>query len=158
MIAALIRAAVAHRVFVLLAALVLAAAGMFSLLHTPLERRDQHGPRLSAVIEPADQPPAPVREPGDTPDGHIRVVRARGGGERGDRGVTVQTRVQDVVLTGIGDGVAEVLAHRAPPAARSRADPVRSSTSTAAKAAARRARTSAIRTTPPAVRSASSRT
>ncbi|HJW06970.1 MAG TPA: CusA/CzcA family heavy metal efflux RND transporter [Rhodanobacter sp.] len=37
MIAALIRAAVAHRVFVLLAALALAAAGAFSLVRTPLD-------------------------------------------------------------------------------------------------------------------------
>ena len=37
MIAALIRAAIAHRVFVLLAALVLALAGVYSALHTPVD-------------------------------------------------------------------------------------------------------------------------
>src|SRR3546814_2970221 len=37
MIAALIRAAIAHRVFVLLAALALAAVGVFSALHTSID-------------------------------------------------------------------------------------------------------------------------
>jgi len=37
MIAALIRAAIAHRIFVLLAALALALAGVFAALHTPVD-------------------------------------------------------------------------------------------------------------------------
>ena len=37
MIAALIRAAIAHRVWVLLAALALALAGVYSALHTPVD-------------------------------------------------------------------------------------------------------------------------
>lgn len=37
MIAALIRAAIAHRLFVLLAALTLAMVGVYSVMHTPVD-------------------------------------------------------------------------------------------------------------------------